>query len=178
MTEAKKSNEYIMSVIVLAAICLVVAVALACVNYVTAPVIEDAAIIRAENARMEVLPEADQFTLLELDGLPACVTEVYKAENGAGYVFMLVTKGYGGDMELICGIDGDGLITACKTLSHSETKGLGAKTADDPYRSQYEGEDASLSGVEAISGATISSNAYKTAIQDAFAAYELVKEVA
>ena len=110
-----------------------------------------------------------------MSGLPATVTEVYRADNGAGYVFMLTTKGYGGDMKLICGIDKDGLITQCNTLSQSETKGLGTKTTLPEFRDQFVGKDSSLSGVQTISGATVSSRPYINAIKDAFAAYEIAK---
>ena len=90
---------------------------------------------------------------------------------------MLTTKGYGGDMKLICGMDADGVIEQCKTLSHAETSGLGSKTAEDPYRNQYCGKSAETLGeVDAITGATISSNAYKNAIEDAFKAYDIVTE--
>ena len=90
---------------------------------------------------------------------------------------MLTTKGYGGDMKLICGIKSDGTIEQCKTLSHSETSGLGSKTAEDPYRNEYCGKNSdTLSEVDAISGATISSTAYKNAIEDAFKAFDMVKE--
>lgn len=175
MTGTKKTNEYVMCIIVLTAICLVISCALALVNDVTFPVISKAAEERAEAAMIEVMPEADGFKELELDNIPATVTQVFKAENGAGYVFMLKAKGYGGDMSLICGIDSNGCITKCKTLSHSETAGMGAKTAEDDYRNQYIGKDSSLQGVNAISGATISSKAYIGAINDAFAAYEIAK---
>lgn len=90
---------------------------------------------------------------------------------------MLTTKGYGGDMKLICGMDADGVIEQCKTLLHAETSGLGSKTAEDPYRNQYCKKSAETLGeVDAITGATISSNAYKNAIEDAFKAYDIVTE--
>ena len=172
-------KEFIQPIVVLMAICLVISTALALTNDVTAPVIEKAAAEAAEAARKEVLPEADSFDLMQITGLPETVTEVYEAANGTGYVFMLTAKGYGGDMNLICGMDAGGNITACKTLSHSETSGLGSKTAEEGYRSQYVGVNAgTLGNVQAISGATISSDAYKNAISDAFAAYELAKEAA
>lgn len=177
MSETKKRpNEYIMCVVVLAAICLVIAFALALVNDVTLPVITSAANERAEQARIEVMPDADGFEEIQLEGIPSTVTQVFKATNGAGYVFMLKTKGYGGDMELICGINSNGIITQTKTLEHSETAGLGAKTAENNYRFQYKGKDSTLSGVDSITGATVSSKAYKGAIQDAFAAYAIAKE--
>ena len=176
MTKTKKVNEYIMCVIVLTAICLVISGALALVNNVTFPIITTGAQERAEAARIEVMRKADGFEEIQLENLPETVKQVFKATNGVGYVFMLKTKGYGGDMELICGIDSDGRITHCKTLSLSETAGLGAKTADDSYRGQYIGQDSTLSGVSAISGATVSSTAYSNAIRDAFAAFEIAKE--
>lgn len=169
-------KDFVKPILVLTLICLVISAALAFTNQKTAPIIEQAEKTKAEEARKEVLPEADSFTLMELSGLPASVTEVYSADNGAGYVFMLTTKGYGGEMKLICGMDTDGNITSCNTLSQSETKGLGTKTTLPAFRDQFTGKDSSLSGVETISGATISSSAYIGAIKDAFTAYELAKE--
>lgn len=174
MSGVKK--DFVMPVLVLTLICIVISAALAFTNSVTAPIIAETEAKNAEAARIEVLPAADAFVPVAAEDLPAAVTEVYKAENGAGYVFMLSTKGYGGTMKLICGIGADGKITACKTLSHSETSGLGSKTAEEPFRARFTGKDAGLEGVSAITGATISSKAYIGAIQDAFAAYDIVKE--
>ncbi|MCH5296929.1 MAG: FMN-binding protein [Ruminococcus sp.] len=170
-------RNIIKPVIVLTCICLVVSVMLAYVNSVTSPIITEAEQKSAQEAMAEVLSEADSFEQITVDNLPERVDEVYRAENGSGYVFMLTTKGYGGDMKLICGIKTDGMIEACKTLSHSETSGLGSKTAEDPYRNQYCGKTVdTLSEVDTISGATISSTAYINAVKDAFEAFALVKE--
>lgn len=169
-------KEIFKPIIVLTIICLVVTALLAYINTITAPIIEEAEKEAAQKAMTEVLPNADAFNPVELDAPPERVREIYSASNGAGYVFMLVTKGYGGDMKLICGVNSDGTISACKTLSHSETSGLGSKTAEDPYRNQYIGKNAdTLADVNAITGATISSNAYKIAIEDALKAFEMVK---
>ena len=173
----KSFNEIIKPVLVLVCICLVVTALLAYINSVTSPIIAKAEEEKTQQAMTEVLSEADSFEKLEIGNLPERVTEAYSATNGAGYVFMLTTKGYGGDMKLICGMDADGVIEQCKTLSHAETSGLGSKTAEDPYRNQYCKKSAETLGeVDAITGATISSNAYKNAIEDAFKAYDMVKE--
>ena len=173
----KSFNEIIKPVLVLVCICLVVTALLAYINSVTSPIIAKAEQEKTEQAMSEVLADADGFDKLEIENLPDRVTEVYSATNGSGYVFMLTTKGYGGDMKLICGMKSDGTIEQCKTLSHEETSGLGSKTAEDPYRNQYSGKSAdTLSEVDAITGATISSTAYKNAIEDAFKAYNMVKE--
>ena len=168
-------NDFVKPILVLMLICLVISAALAFTNEKTAPLILQAEKAKAEAAQKEVLPKADSFTLMKLSGLPSSVTAVYKADNGAGFVLMLTAKGYGGPMKLICGIDADGQITACRTLSQTETQGLGTKTTEPGFRDQFVGKDSSLSGVEAISGATISSRAYIGAIKDAFAAYEIAK---
>lgn len=166
-----------MPIVVLTAICLVISGLLAVTNHFTAPVIKQNAAERAEAARSEIIPEAEGFELMEVEGLPATVEEVYSTTNDVGYIFMLETMGYGGEMDLICGIDNDGKIISVKTLKHGETKGMGSKTTEEPFRSQFVGKDSSLEGVEAISGATISSKAYFGAIADAFAAFDIIKGV-
>ena len=76
-------------------------------------------------------------------------------------------------------ISPEGTILRCKTLDvSSETKTLGGQTANESYYGQYEGQDSSLSGVSAISGATITSTAYKGCVEAAFRAYEVCKEAA
>lgn len=171
-------KDIIKPIAVLAGICLVVTALLAYINMVTSPIITKAEEDAAAQARAEVLSEADEFE--KLDGtLPEGVTEAYKAKNGAGYVFMLSTKGYGGTIKLICGIKSDGTIEQTKTLSHSETSGIGSKVVDNDsdYRNRYPGKTADdYDTVDAVTGATISSKAYQKAIASAFEAYESVKE--
>ena len=178
----QKSNvmaDFVQPILVLTLICLISSFILAYINNVTAPIIEQTENEIAEAARAEVLPEADSFTKLDV-ALPegSFVTEVYKADNGAGYVFMITCNGYGGKgtMKLICGMDEGGAIVATKTLAHSETAGMGSKTADPDYRNQYIGKTAdTVSEVDAITGATFSSNYYLEGIESAFEAYRLVK---
>lgn len=177
----KTSNvkaDFIQPVVILALICLVASALLAWVNGITAPIIDEQENAAANAARQVVLPEADGFT--ELDGLPedGFVTRAYKANNGAGYVFMITCDGFGGKgtMNLICGIGPDGKITATQTLSHEETAGMGSKTAEPDWRDRFVGKDAAgLGSIDTISGATFSSNYYLDGIRSAFEAYEIVK---
>lgn len=178
----KKSNvraDFVAPILVLTLICLLCSAILAFTNNVTAPIIEETEASIAAAARKDVLPEADDFTELSVElGEDSFVTAVYKANNGAGYVFMITCDGYGGKgtMNLICGIGADGKLVGTKTLSHKETAGLGSKTADDDFRGQFVGQDASLSGVDTITGATFSSNYYIEGIRSAFAAFDLVSK--
>lgn len=173
MSNAK--NDFVLPIVVLTVICLVVTTALAFTEQATTPIIEATEKANAEAARMEVLPTADSFELLNLSGLPEGVTEVYNATNGAGTVVMAEGKGYGGVMKIIVGLDSDGKITGTKTLSHGETAGLGSKTAEPKFQSQFPGKDASLDGVSTISGATISSKCFIGMVEKAFAAQTIAQ---
>ena len=167
-------KDFILPISVLSLICLFVSGALAVVNSYTKPVIEGAAAERAAAARKEVIPQADGFELLEVDGLPRTITEVYRATNDTGYIFMITSPGYGGDVKLICSIDPDGKIIKTVTLAQTETKGMATPVFENPHESQYIGKNKNLDGIVGITGATISSNAYKNGIRDAFTAFEIV----
>lgn len=169
-------KDFLKSVLVLGVLCLIISAALAVTNSKTAVIIAEAAAEKAEQARQAVLPKADSFTKLDISNLPSTVKEVYKADNGTGYVFMLTTKGYGGQIKLICGIDAEDKITSCMTLSHSETQGLGSKITGAGFEGLFPGKDEALDGVDTISGATISSSSYINAVKEAFLALSLVKE--
>ncbi|MCL2264407.1 MAG: FMN-binding protein [Treponema sp.] len=168
-------KDFILPVLVLSLICLFVTGALAVVNNFTAPVIELAAAERAAAARMEIIPQADGFVLLSAEGLPRTIVEIYRATNDKGYIFMISVPGYGGNLNMICGIDNDGKIIKTAVLSHTETKGMTDPVFSFPHESQYFGKDKNLHGIVAVTGATISSNAYKNGVKDAFTAFDLVR---
>lgn len=172
-----KFNDIFKPIIVLVCICLVVTGALAYVNSVTKPIITEAQEQEAAQARKEVLPSADDFTRLDAS-LPDGALDAYKANNGAGYVFTVAEKGYGGEMKLIVGLNPDGSVCSVKTLSHGETVGIGSRVADNSsgYSKNYKGKtEKNYSEVDALSGATISSKAYKKAVSHAFEAFDAVK---
>ena len=78
----------------------------------------------------------------------------------------------------MCGIKPDGTIEKIKTLSHSETSGIGSKVVDNEsgYSKKYTGKNENdFDSVDAVTGATISSKAYKKAVASAFEAYDVVK---
>lgn len=172
-------KDFVAPILVLSLICLVISGALAFTNSVTEPVIASAAAEREEAARHEMIPDATDFETITADGLPATIKEVYRSTNGVGYIFKMLTSGYGGDIIIMCAINPEGKIIQSRALEPlSETKGLGAKVAEAPFANQFSGADSRLEGVSAISGATISSTAYINAIKDAFSAFEIVKGVA
>ncbi len=189
MAETKNSNfkEYVYPVIILTVIAMVATLLLAITNNVTTGVIEQRAIQAANEARMKVLPDGDSFKQLDVkkyasstDG-SANVTEAYAAENGAGDVFTVVTKSFGGDLTMMVGVGKDGAITGVTVTAHSDTPGVGTKDQDPDYLAQYDGkkeltsEDVKKeSGFQFISGASVSGGAIHKGV---YAALEQYKEL-
>jgi len=178
-----EKKDIIKSIAVLTLICIVISGALAVVNSFTAPVSSANAAIREDEARRKIIPEAVSFEAVENAGFDANIVAAFAGidESGetAGYVFTVNGTGFGGTISVICGISADGKVLRTQALDISgETKTLGGKVVNPDYADQYIGADASLSGVDAISGATITSNAYRNCVQAAFAAFELIGEVA
>lgn len=157
-------KQSLSSVIVLTVICLVISAALAAVNLVTAPVIEENDNKAANAALSEVMPEGGSFTELSMADyqLPATVTNIYEAENG-GYVVRLVTTGYSSGLTVMCGVDANGVITGAVCLGSTETLGY-----EKTYGESFAGKDAAgVDAVDTVSGATKTTSAYKSAIKDA-----------
>ena len=184
-----KSNMYkenIAPVVVLVAICLVVTGLLAFVNSITAPIIEANSIAAANEARTELLPEADDFTaydgeLAVLEEGKVFVTDCYTANNGTGMVVTVKTKSFGGLLTEMIGMDAEGNITGVKVTAHGDTPGLGTKAHDAGYLAQYAGLNSYTStsakadaGVTHVTGATVSSDAVHYGVCAALEQYKLV----
>jgi len=155
---------YIKSLVVLTAICGIIAVLLSAANSITAPIISEKEAAAANEALLVVMPDGEGFETVDLAAyeLPATVTEVFSAKNG-GYVFKLRTTGYGSDMVIMCGVDAKGVVTGATCLSSNETLGY-----EQSYGANL--KDATLEtvdGVEVISGATKTTEGYKKAVKDA-----------
>jgi len=167
-------KDFITPVLVLTLICLIIAGALALVNNVTYPIIRDAAAERAYTARKDIIPEANEFILIESEELPRAVAEAYITDNHTGYIFVINVYGYGGYIKIICGIDTDGRIIKSKVVAHTETQGMGTIVFDRAV--EYEGMDKNLEGsIDGIAGSTITFNAYRRAVLYAFEAFEIVR---
>lgn len=164
-------KETLKPVFVLTGICLVVAVLLAATNGVTAPIIKANEEATAQQTRMELLPEADNFEVVAVEA--EGVTEAARAENGAGWVITAQAQGYGGMVPVMVAFGEDGTIRAAKFLANDETPGLGQKVRNESFGAQFAGKTSENAyEVDTISGATISSNAAIQAIEYACAAYD------
>ena len=160
-------KENIKSVVVLTAICLVVAVLLAYTNSITAPIIAANKAAKASGSLLEVMPEATGFENITdtLANLPATVKEVHKETSGLGHVMILgTTSQFSSDeMGITVAIGADGKISNILLTGYYESKDFGAD-----YPATYIGQDSALGGVSTVAGCTFSSSAFKNAIADAF----------
>lgn len=133
------------------------------------------------------LPEADAFSPVELvsDASPL-IAEVQEGKNGsahAGYCIMVIPKGYAGPIEIVVGIAESGKLRAIRILNQSETPGLGAKAPLPFFSGQYENKEvekltvvkappSAPDQIQAISGATITSDAVTNGVNEALAYWQ------
>jgi electron transport complex protein RnfG len=137
--------------------------------------------IKAEALR-GALPEADEFTELALapDADPV-IKDVQEAKAGgtvSGYCITVAPRGYAGPVELVAGITNDGNLRAIRILNQSETPGLGAKSVLPAFYEQFKDsseitvvktQPTEPGQIQAISGATITSNGVASGVNKALA---------
>ncbi len=165
-----KTESTVMYVIRLAATLLVitavVAVALAGVNSVTAPIIDQLNAKKTQDAIELVLPGGGQ----EMDSFPATdlVSKVYQGDNG--YAVEVKPMGFDNTITMMVGVGNDGKVLKIAVVSHTETAGLGAVAAagtpaGEVFRDQFAGTSGEVKvtkdggQIDAITGATITSRA-------------------
>jgi electron transport complex protein RnfG len=170
----KKAPKKPQGWLVLFLVSLVAALALAGTNELTKGAIAQRALEAADAARKAVLNNADAFEQLQ-------VPEGSGVDNGyrglkdgqaVGYVAQSTVKGYGGEIEVVVGMDTNGALTGISVggPSFSETAGLGDKAKEPAFTDQFKGlvlPAALRDNVDAISGATITSNAVVLGVNQA-----------
>ena len=179
-------KEYISPILVLVIICFVTTFLLAFTYGVTAPIIKANTEKAASEARMELLPEADNFTASDvnpyiLEDGKVYVEDVYVADNGCGMVVTVVTNSYGGPLTEMVGINKDGEITGVKVTSHADTPGVGTKAHDPAHLQQYVGlseltsdQVKNDSSVNHVTGASVSSGAVHKGVYCALEQFEVM----
>ena len=139
-----------------------------------------------------LLPDSKEFTLEPYSGEDANIRSVHKAENG--FVIETVTYGYAGEITMFIGVNNDGKVTGLVVRDLSETFGLGREAlTDHVFLKQFlnssgsfevvtaapdafsgatgevtEAEDDTV-GVDALTGATVTSKAIVRAVNSAVA---------
>ncbi len=167
-----KPKEILRVGLILFVITAISALLLAFANDITAPIIEQNAKIKTENSMKLLIPEADEFEQKE---------NLYLAKAGGELVGVCVISeglGYGGTVQVMVGVDKEGKVAGIDILSHSETPGLGANADKPDFTNQFTAKTGNIkvaktggeNEIQAISGATVTSNAVTKAVNDALAA--------
>ena len=146
----------------------IVALALACVNKVTAPIIAQLNAEKTQQAIAAVLPGGYDEEITDYTDTTGLVSKVYKGANG--YALEVKPSGFDNTITMMVGIDNEGKILGISVVSHTETAGLGAvaaasTSAGEAFRGQFVGQSGSVlvskdgGTMDAITGATITSRA-------------------
>ena len=149
-------------------------------------------------ANAKALSDAIQLVVPGFDNNPAEAPESIEL-NGATYKIYKATKegkfigaavessanGFGGALNVLVGFDIDGNIIDYSLLSHAETPGLGSKAADwfkKGQKGDITGKNPGKKAltvkneegeVDAITAATITSRAFLSAVNAAYAAFKM-----
>ncbi|MDR1620470.1 MAG: FMN-binding protein [Clostridiales bacterium] len=155
-----------------AALCIIALIAgllLGITNEATAEKIAGQTALKADEARQSVLPGATLFEPLQLEE-GANVKECYAGMNGetlVGYTALTTVTGYGGEIDVVTGLNTDGVITGINVggAGFAETPGLGAKTRDAAFTGRFLNiAPADMGAIDNVTGATISSGAVKSGV--------------
>ena len=155
---------------------------------VLSAVADDVKTVMSANAQAVASSESEEIDISGYEDMPSAIDKAYKTTSG-NYVFELRASGYGinGDAYTASGeyiyikvsATADGKILACQTVSQSETDGIGSACADASFYSQFNGKDETNYGeIDAIGGATITTNGYKTGVSKVFTAIKILEGVA
>jgi len=181
---AASKSGFMKDALILFAITLISGVCLGFVYDITKAPIERATIEANNRTYKEVLSTAAEFSELEGLGYGSVAIESVlegKDESGAviGHVInSLSNNSYGGAVKISVGFDADGAITGVGIREINDTPGLGLKAKEADFRDQYVGKNADSltvtktgasadNEIDAISGATVTSNAVTNAVNAA-----------
>ncbi len=120
----------------------------------------------------------------------ASINEIVTAKSSAGeflgYVLTVTDKeGYGGEIKFTIGIKKDGIINGISFLTLAETAGVGMKADESKFKNQFSELPAkeleytktaktAENQIDAISGATVTTNAVTNGVNCAIAAYDYI----
>ena len=197
-------NTIVKDTIAITLITLIAGVALGGVQGITAEPIAQQRQLAKDEAYKAVFEEADSFetivaeedpqieAFLDESGYPSQnIDEVVQAKDSSGspigYAFTVTTsEGYGGDIQFAMGVKDDNTLNGISILSIAETAGLGMKADTDEFKGQFAGKNVEKfeytksgatddSQIDALSGATITTNAMVNGVNAGLCAFTYEK---
>lgn len=198
-------NKIVKDTLAITLITLVAGLALGVVQDITADPIAEQKLLAKEKACEAVFEDAESFGEVALGDVAAelqkhlkengytaqTIDDVMGAldEDGReiGYVFTVTSsEGYGGDIQFTMGVQSDGTLNGISILSISETAGLGMKADTEEFKAQFADKKTERfsytkngaqaeNEINAISGATITTNAMTNGVNAGLCAFEFMK---
>ena len=197
-------NTILKHTLALVLITLVAGAALGGVYTITADPIAHQNQLAKDEAYKAVFADADTFEViidqedaqleayLDENGYPAqTINEVVQAMDSSGsplgYAFTVTTsEGYGGDIQFAMGVKDDQTLNGISILSISETAGLGMKADTDEFKGQFADKNVEAfqytkngasadNEIDALSGATITTNAVVNGVNAGLCAFAYQK---
>ena len=197
-------NKIVKDALMLALITLVAGFLLGTIYEITKEPIKKQQELAKQESYKAVFKDASGFESSEADLTEAAaileengygkeaIEEVMEAvdENGEtlGYVMSVITnEGYAGEIKIAMGIQNDGTVNGVDILKITETAGLGMKAAESEFKDQYSNKNvekfvytksgaASDEEIDAISGATITTNAVTNAVNSGICFFNSIAE--
>lgn len=165
-------------ILVLVIISVVTSLLLGFVYSITEKPIAESKALKTIEAKQSVFP-SDEYISEEYTGTDKAVSAIERAMSGGvqtGWVVQVTTSGFGGDIDMVVGIDMDGLVRGISIVKMSETSGLGANANKDSFKDQYIGQGGPFSvskdggTIQALTGATVTSRAVTKGVNSALEA--------
>ncbi|TDB39741.1 MAG: FMN-binding protein [Actinobacteria bacterium] len=176
--------------------CMAAAAGLSATYTITAPLIAAQEKAAEEAALKSVLPDAASFEAVDAEMLASAqqavgeskVSAIYRALDASGatvgWGLKVGSRGYGGSVDMVWGLDRDGKVTDLTILTMNETPGLGTRIKTEPgFLEQYRGlsggfTEKDVKKLDMISGATKSSRAVRNSGIAVSVVYETVLKAA
>ena len=196
-------NALIKDALKLVIITVVAGLVLGAVYGITKKPIADQEAKAQMEAYKAVFEDADSFEVYDVDAdaLAAnlaennfnaqTINEIMEAKDASGetigYALNVTdSEGYGGDIQFTMGIQNDGTLNGISILSISETAGLGMKAKNPDFQDQFKDKNVekfeytktgatSDDQIDAISGATITTNAMTNGVNAGLCAFRYVE---
>ena len=125
---------------------------------------------------VETFPDMNEYTFT------GDIYTIYSDDTLVGYAFLATGKGYGGDIDILVGLEDEQTLKGITIVTQSETPGLGSRIIESSFVSEFVGaniDDIFLKKdggqIDAITGASISSEAVVDVVRNT--AMEKVKSL-
>lgn len=169
-------KDNIMPSVVLTIICIAASLLLVFAHELTKENIAEQKQIRFNSSVQSLFGETES-TLLDDNFGEDSVQAIAVTPDGKTAV-QVITDGYSkGGINVLIGIDENGVLSGIEFVSLGETPGLGSKVRDNSdFREQFYGTSETDVPLDSISGATFSSKGMKKAVDTALKVYTENKE--